>query len=66
MFSKTKIALAAAIVLGTAVMASAASNPPVSRANGGPVYNLIPGYDKDGRTVGIPDPNKFATQARHS
>jgi hypothetical protein len=66
MFSKIKIALAAVIVLGTAIAASAATNPAVSHANGSAVYNLIPGYDKDGRTVGIPDPDKFATQAKRS
>lgn len=47
MFSKTKIALSAAIVLGTALTASAATKPQATQATGS-VYNMIPGYSKGG------------------
>jgi hypothetical protein len=59
MFSKTKIALAAAIVLSTAFTASAATKPQVTHVAGSVVYNMIPGYDKDGGVVALPDPNHF-------
>jgi hypothetical protein len=59
MFSKTKIALSAAIVLGTALSASAATKPPVTDLNQSATYNTIPGYDKDGRVVAIPNPDQF-------
>jgi hypothetical protein len=65
MFSKTKIALSAAIVLSTAFAASAATNPRVHNDNGAAASNMIPGYDKDGHTVGIPDPDTFAAQSKH-
>ena len=62
MFTKTKIALAAAIVLSTAFSASAATKPRVSHVDRSAIYNVIPGYDKDGGTVGIPDPDQFANR----
>jgi hypothetical protein len=61
-FAKTKIALAAAIVLGTAFAASAATKSRVANDNQSAAYNVIPGYDKDGRTVGIADPNQAGVQ----
>jgi hypothetical protein len=64
MFSKTKIALSVAIVLGTAIAASAATEHQAAHDNGSATYNMIPGYDKDGRTVGIPDPDKVAAQSK--
>jgi hypothetical protein len=61
MSAKTKIVLlSAAIVLSTAFAASAATKPRVTQANQSAAYNLIPGYDKYGRTVGIPDPDQSA------
>jgi hypothetical protein len=65
MFGKIKIALSAAIVLSTAFAASAATDPRVSHDNGSVASNMIPGYDKDGHTVGIPDPDTFAAQSKH-
>ena len=62
MFTQTKIALAVALVLGTAFAASAATKPRVADDNQSAAYNVIPGYDKDGRTVGIADPNEAGVQ----
>lgn len=62
MFSMTKIALAAAIVLSTAFAASAATKPQaVGMLTGN---DVIPGYDKDGRTVAIPNPDLFGPQSK--
>jgi hypothetical protein len=58
MFTKTKIALSAALVLGTAVTAFAAAKPHAAGANAMAAYNVIPGYNHDGSTVAIPDPNQ--------
>ena len=58
MLTKTKVALAAVIVLGTAVSASAATKPQVTRADQSASGDVIPGYDRDGRTVGIPNPDQ--------
>jgi hypothetical protein len=57
MFAKTKIALAAAMVLSTAVAASAETKPQASQAAGLLVYNMIPGYSNRGSVVVIPDPD---------
>jgi hypothetical protein len=57
MFTKTKMALAAAIVLSTAFSASAATNARVTQSNE-TAYNVIPGYDSQGNTVAIPDPDQ--------
>jgi hypothetical protein len=65
-FPKTKIALSALIVLGTALTASAATNLRVRQDHGAAVTSVIPGYDKDGRTVGIPDPDKFTVPSKRS
>jgi hypothetical protein len=59
MFTKTKIALAAAIVFGTAFAASAATRSQAFQAGGSAVYNMIPGYTKDGAVVVIPDPDHY-------
>jgi len=64
MFSKTKIALSAAIVLSSAFTASAATKPRVTQDNRPAVYDMIPGYDKDGRTIGIPNPDLFGAQSK--
>jgi hypothetical protein len=56
MFSKTKIALAAVVVLSTALSASAATKPRTD-ANQSATYTMIPGYAGDGSMVAIPDPD---------
>jgi hypothetical protein len=63
MFTKTKMALSAAIVLSTALTASAATKPRVASDNGLASYSVIPGYDKDGRVIEIPNPDQFGSQA---
>jgi hypothetical protein len=55
MFSKMEIALSVAIVLGTACAASAATKP--TQVSGSAVYTMIPGYDKSGGVVAVPDPD---------
>jgi len=55
MFSKTKIALSAAIVLSTAFAASAATKP--TQVSGSAVYTRIPGYNQSGGVVAITDPD---------
>lgn len=57
MFTKTKIALAAAMVLGTALTASAATKTQLNQVNGSAFYTMIPGYAGDGGVVTIPDPD---------
>jgi hypothetical protein len=57
MFSKTKMALSAAIVLSTAISASAATKPRVTDVNQSATSNTIDGYAKDGSAVEIPDPD---------
>ena len=57
MFSKTKIALSAAIVLSTAFAASAATKPQSSQVNGSAFYTMIPAYDGSGAVVAVPDPD---------
>jgi hypothetical protein len=55
MFSKTKIALAAAIVLSTGLSASAATK--ARDVNQSATYTMVPGYASDGSVVAIPDPD---------
>jgi hypothetical protein len=64
MFTKTKIALSAAIVLGAAFSASAATKPAVTQVSQAAAYDMIPGYDRDGHTVGIPNPDRFGVQSQ--
>jgi hypothetical protein len=45
MISKTKIALAAAIVLTTAVSASAATTHRATHIKRSPIYNIVPNYN---------------------
>jgi len=59
MFSKTKIALAAVIVLGTAFSASAATKPRVTDVKQSATYTMMPGYASDGSMVAIPDPDHY-------
>jgi hypothetical protein len=57
MFRKTTILLSAAMVLGTALSASAATKSQLSQAGGSGFYTMIPGYAKDGSVVALPDPD---------
>ena len=50
MFSKTKIALSAAIVLASAVSASAATKPRVSHSHRPAIYNMVPDYHPQARS----------------
>jgi hypothetical protein len=59
MFSKTKIALAAVIVLSTALSASAATKLRVTDVKQSATYTMIPGYASDGSMVAIPDPDHY-------
>jgi hypothetical protein len=58
MFTMTKLALAAAIVLGTALSASAATKARVTHDGQSDAYDTIPGYGKDGGRIGVPNPNR--------
>jgi hypothetical protein len=58
MFTTTKFALAAALVLYATLSASAATKPRVAHDDQAAASSVIPGYGKDGRTVGVPDPNR--------
>jgi hypothetical protein len=58
MFTTTKLAIAAAIVLGATFSASAATKPRAAEATRSQAYDVIPGYAKDGSTVAIPNPEK--------
>lgn len=64
MFTKTKMALAAAIVLGTAFSASAATDARGTQSNQAAAYNVIPGYDSQGNTVAIPDPDQSGARSQ--
>ena len=44
MFTKTKIALSAAIVLSAAFSASAATKPRGTHSHRTAIYNMVPGY----------------------
>ena len=59
MFSKMEIVLSAAIVLGTALTASAATRPQATQATGSAAYTMIPGYNNGGSVVAIPDPDHY-------
>jgi hypothetical protein len=58
MLTKTKIALAATIVLASAFSASAATKARVTQENQVATYDAIPGYDSSGATVAVPDPDR--------
>jgi hypothetical protein len=62
MLIKTKLAFAAALVLSATLSASAATKPRVAYADQAATYDAIPGYDKDGNTVGIPNPERSQPQ----
>jgi len=64
MFAATKIALSAAILVNTALAASAATRHRATHDNRSAIHNVIPGYDKNGQTVGVPDPEQAAAQSK--
>jgi hypothetical protein len=59
MSRKTTILLSAVIVLGTAISASAATKSELNRGSGSAFYTMIPGYDKDGGVIALPDPDHY-------
>jgi hypothetical protein len=64
MFAATKIALAVTILVNGTLAASAATKHRATHDNHSAAHNVIPGYDKNGETVGVPDPDQIAVQAR--
>jgi hypothetical protein len=58
MFNKSGIVLSTAIALGTVLATLAATQSRAVAANSTGATNSIPGYDKDGRTVPIPNPDR--------
>jgi hypothetical protein len=58
MFTTTKFALAAAIVLCATLSASAATKAPVAHNGQSAAYDTIPGYGKDGGRTGVPNPER--------
>ena len=64
MFVATKIALSAAILVNTALAASAVTKHRATHDNQFVAHNVIPGYDKNGQTVGLPDPDQIAVQSK--
>ena len=64
MLTPARIALSAAIVLSTAFSASAATKAHVTRGDRAAMSNVIPGYDHDGNTVAVPNPDGFSVQSQ--
>jgi hypothetical protein len=58
MFTTTKLALVAAIVLGATLSASAATKARFAHDDQSSASNTIPGYGKDGGLTGVPNPNR--------
>jgi hypothetical protein len=58
MFTKSKIVLAFALVLGATLSASAATRTSVVSNAQTAAYDAIPGYGSDGATVAIPNPDR--------
>lgn len=56
MSKKIGVLLSAALVLGALLSASAATKAIVVAANA--ATDVIPGYDKDGQTVDVPNPDR--------
>ena len=59
-----KFALSAAIILSTAITATAATKPHVTSVDESAAYNAIDGYDKDGGVVAIPNPDQSGMQSK--
>jgi hypothetical protein len=57
MFNPTRLILVTAMIIGSPLAAAAATKDHAANdqvAN----YNVIPGYDSQGRTVAIPNPDR--------
>ncbi|MGC1779607.1 MAG: hypothetical protein WBB34_16850 [Xanthobacteraceae bacterium] len=57
MFNTTKLVMVAAMVIGSTLAATAATKNRAANALAAN-YNVIPSYDSQGRTVGIPNPDR--------
>jgi hypothetical protein len=57
MFNTTRLALAAVMVLGAAFSATADAKTRAANDQA-TSYDVIPGYDSQGRTVSIPNPDR--------
>jgi hypothetical protein len=61
----TKLVLSALGIVAMLTSPAFAKRPhQVSHPNESAVYNAIPGYDKDGGVVGIPNPDQSGTQSQ--
>jgi hypothetical protein len=58
MLTASKFALVAAIVLGSALSASAATRARVMHDDQATSSDVIPGYGKDGALVAVPNPDR--------
>jgi hypothetical protein len=58
MFTASKLALIAAIILGTTLAASAATKARVAHGSQAVSSDVIPGYGKDGDRVAVPNPDR--------
>ncbi len=58
MLSTVKFAIAAALVLGATISASAATKARVVHVNQGAASDVIPGYGKDGGRTAVPNPDR--------
>jgi len=58
MSKKMRALLSAAFVLGALVSASAATKAIVVAANAADSSGVIPGYDKNGQVVAVPNPDR--------
>ena len=58
MSKKMRALLSAAFVLGALVSASAATKAIVVAANAADSSDVMPGYDKNGRVVAVPNPDR--------
>jgi hypothetical protein len=58
MLKTTKFAIAAVLVLGATLSASAATKARAVHANQGTASDVIPGYDKDGGRSAVPNPDR--------
>ncbi|HEX3504216.1 MAG TPA: hypothetical protein VHU22_12565 [Xanthobacteraceae bacterium] len=58
MLTTAKFAIAAALVFGATLSASAATKAPMFQVNQGTSSDVIPGYGKDGSRVAVPNPDR--------
>jgi hypothetical protein len=58
MLTTAKFAIAAALVLGATLSASAATRGQMVQVNQGSSSDVIPGYGKDGGHVAVPNPDR--------